>query len=53
MEGQTTSIIIQNTKEKDYQTGTDDYNKLIAGGLLLLIGAGLVILYLKKRAIEA
>ena len=48
---QTTVLNIKNSKteEQDYQTGTDDYNMLIAGGALLLIGLMLLILYMRKR----
>lgn len=48
---ETTVINIKNSKteEEDYQTGTDDYNQLIAGGMLLILGAGLIVLYMRKR----
>ena len=48
---ETTTLNVKNTKteEQDYQTGTDDYNRLVIGGILLLLGAGFVILYLKRK----
>jgi LPXTG-motif cell wall-anchored protein len=48
---ETTTLNIKNSKteEEDYQTGTDDYNKIIAGGILLLIGLGLIFFY-RRRA---
>ncbi len=39
--------------EKEYQTGTDDYNLLIAGGALLLIGGGILTFVLLRRRHKA
>jgi len=40
IKGQTAYITVKNmkTKEDDYKTGTDDYNLLLSGGIMLLVG---------------
>ncbi len=48
---QTKTITFYNTSEQDYETGTDDYNFLIFGGVLLLIGAALIII--SRRRVKA
>lgn len=49
VKNQTTTIVVQNTGEQDYQTGTDDYNMLVLGGILLIAGAAMIFFYMRKK----
>ena len=51
VQNQTTTIVVQNTGEQDYQTGTDDYNMLLAGAILLI--GGLMMVFFSRRKVRA
>ena len=52
VQDETTTFTIYNAKtdEEDYQTGTDDHNALIIGGVLLVLGGALVFVSRRRRA---
>jgi LPXTG-motif cell wall-anchored protein len=47
----TLKVLNTKTEEQDYQTGTDDYNWLIGGGVVLLLGLA-AILWSRRRVKE-